>query len=132
MIRYSKQRECILNYLNSVTCHPNVEKIYTEVKKEIPNISLGTVYRNLNQLAESGKIQKLITGNNAEHYDGRTDLHSHVICRKCGKIEDICTDFSEHIELESISDYSNLSYKLTFYGICPECSREENAKINNS
>lgn len=125
--RYSRQRESILSYLHSVTCHPTVETIYTEVKKQIPNISLGTVYRNLSQLTEEGRILKLTIDSGAEHYDATNTPHSHMICRNCGRIEDI-EDF--HIsgldeKAAKLTGYKDLFHTLHFYGICPECSRKK-------
>ena len=86
--RYSKQRETLLQYLRSVTCHPTAETVYLQVRKEIPNISLGTVYRNLNQLAEEGTILRLTANNGADYYDGFIQPHLHILCTRCGKIDD--------------------------------------------
>lgn len=124
--RYSKQRETILRYLQSVTCHPTAETVYSEVRKEIPNISLGTVYRNLNQLAEEGTILRLTANTGADYYDGRTTQHNHVLCTRCGKIEDIFEPIDTMLDAfaAEITKYTALSHSLHFYGICPQCQAE--------
>ena len=85
MIKYSRQRESIVNFLASRTDHPTAETIYQNIKKEFPNISLGTVYRNLSLLEEIGEIIKISTGVGPDHYDYNTAPHYHFICRGCGK-----------------------------------------------
>ena len=85
----SKQREAILEVVKSTKCHPTADWVYAEVRKQIPNISLGTVYRNLSMLAENGTIQKLNIGTSIEHFDGNPAGHYHVCCSECGRIDDI-------------------------------------------
>lgn len=124
--RYSKQRESILRYLQSVTSHPTAETVYMQVRKEIPNISLGTVYRNLNQLAEEGTILRLTANNGADYYDARIQQHHHVLCTRCGKIEDILEPLGDTLDAfaAQVTKYTALSHALHFYGICPQCQRE--------
>ena len=126
--RYSKQRETILQYLRSVTCHPTAETVYLQVRKEIPNISLGTVYRNLNQLAEEGTILRLTANNGADYYDGFIQPHLHILCTRCGKIDDIMESLGESLDhlAKEATNYTALSHSLHFYGICPECQKEQN------
>jgi len=124
--RYSKQRECILIYLKSVKSHPTVETIFFEVKKKIPSISLGTVYRNLNQLTSDGEVLRLITDSGAEHFDGNVIPHCHIVCNKCGKVEDVDVSLNTLISgtIENVSyqtKYKNLFPVLHFYGVCPAC-----------
>ena len=83
--RQTIQRIKILEYLEGVKTHPTAETIYREVKKELPTITLATVYRNLNLLADEGKIVKLEI-NNEYHFDADRSNHQHGVCKKCGKI----------------------------------------------
>ena len=84
-MKYSKQREALLTLLRSTRSHPSADWLYENLRKEFPNISLGTVYRNLAQLAENGDILKISTSANKEHFDGFVHRHFHFVCNKCDK-----------------------------------------------
>ena len=88
MKNYSRQRETILQVLHSTDTHPTASAVYNEVRKVIPNISLGTVYRNLAALSEEGVILSLSVGDGYEHFDGNSAPHAHLHCKRCGKIYD--------------------------------------------
>ena len=90
--RYSRNREAIQLYLLSTKAHPTADTVYQAIKPDIPSISLGTVYRNLNQLAEQGKILKLSMEDGSEHFDGNPLPHHHFTCRKCGRVLDLDLD----------------------------------------
>jgi len=92
-MRYSKQRELIKNIVKGTSSHPTADWVYNEAKKKISSISLGTVYRNLNQLSQDGII-KIIYDNNIARYDWNTVSHDHLKCQKCGEI----TDFQIHTQ----------------------------------
>ena len=121
-MRNTKQRELILRIINDSFLHMTAEEIYYECSKSISNISLGTVYRNLNNLVESKKIKRIKMPNNIDRYD-KNKIHSHVICNKCGKIDDIFVDF--RIKLPTLNDYVIIDYDLCFNGICKNCLEEE-------
>ena len=89
MAKYSRQRECILKNLQSRRDHPTADMVYESVQVEEPNISLGTVYRNLSFLTENGQILKISTGIGPDHFDGFTEAHNHFVCRKCGRVLDL-------------------------------------------
>ena len=84
MLKRSKQRESIKKFLISRYDHPTAETVYMNIKEEFPNISLGTVYRNLSLLADIGEIQKLSTGIGPDRVDGNPKPHYHFICKECG------------------------------------------------
>lgn len=123
--KYSRQRETLLRVLCATKSHPSADAIYDEVRKEIPNISLGTVYRNLARLAEDGVIMKLDVGDGTEHYDGNTALHSHFACEKCGRIEDVCEgdSIAESVKrsAEEITGGRIRTYSLVYLGTCRDC-----------
>lgn len=127
--KYSRQRETLLRVLCATKSHPSADAIYDEVRKEIPNISLGTVYRNLARLAEDGVIMKLDVGDGTEHYDGNTALHSHFACEKCGRIEDVCEgdSIAESVKrsAEDITGGKIRTYSLVYLGTCRECLKNE-------
>lgn len=122
MRNYSRQREAILKVLCSTTSHPTAAWIYEQVREEIPNISLGTVYRNLSLLEEDGAIRKIPVGDNHEHFDGDTTQHSHFYCKCCEQISDIFIDTEEtrkKVEADTGSRVDSGTY--TFHGVCKTC-----------
>ena len=130
--KYSRQRETLLKVLCSTDCHPDADWIYTEVRKELPNISLGTVYRNLSNMSREGTILKLSMGDGKDHFDGNTTLiHHHMMCRRCGSIIDIFTpDKDEKVFSEYVSSYAQThtsaiiqEHSVMFYGICSDCNK---------
>ena len=112
MKRFSKRRQCILDNLESRTDHPTAEMVYSSVRKEIPNISLGTVYRNLKDLASEYQILSF-TQNGKEHFDGNNHPHIHVCCYLCGKIEDHPLDPSLFEPVKVASHRNSLVWKIT-------------------
>ena len=88
-LKYSRQRESIKANLMSRRDHPTADALYASIREKFPNISLGTVYRNLNLLVETGEILKLTCGNGPDHYDGNVTPHYHFVCRDCGQVYDM-------------------------------------------
>ena len=127
-MRYSKQRETIYEVLKNDCSHPNVDTIYMNVRKLIPDISLGTVYRNLNLLADQKRIQRLDVGDNTIHFDATIAPHYHLVC-DCGAIEDLDLDdelISPLIDMvQEKSGKSIHSAKILFYGTCQNCSKKK-------
>ncbi len=122
MKNYSRQREAILKVLCSTKSHPTAAWIYENVRIEIPNISLGTVYRNLGNLEKEGVIRKIPVGDNHEHFDGDISQHSHFYCKSCEKITDIFIDTEEtrrQVEADTGSRVDSGTY--TFVGVCKNC-----------
>ena len=122
MLKYSKQRESIKNFLVTRYDHPTAETVYLNIRREFPNISLGTVYRNLNLLAEIGEIQKLSPG-----IDGNPAPHYHFICRHCGCVMDLTVSGLDHINILAGQDFDGeIEGHITyFYGTCPSCKASE-------
>lgn len=125
MIKRSKQRESIKAFLYGRTDHPTAEFIYSHLREEMPNLSLGTVYRNLALLAELGEIQKISTGVGPDHFDGNPKPHNHFYCTTCGSIIDLEMENINHIdELAAKGFPGHLRGHVTyFYGLCPDCMR---------
>lgn len=124
--RMTKQRKAILRVLKSTKSHPTADWIYEKVRKEIPNISLGTVYRNLNVLAEHGEINVLDYGSNHSRYDGNPDHHYHFRCEKCGGVYDLDIDLSSDLnnKINTKTEFIAHSHRLEFSGICPNCQQK--------
>lgn len=87
--RQSKKRDAIREILLASYDHPSVEEIYRRLKPDIPDLSLGTVYRNLALFREEGKAMSVATVAGQERFDGRTHPHAHFICEKCGRVDDV-------------------------------------------
>ena len=121
--RKSKQRDAILNELKSRYDHPTANELYQSVKKEFPNLSLGTLYRNLGQLEEAGLIVKIADDKN-DRYDGNSKPHAHFKCSYCGKVYDIKNNATVNLSYITKSNdiISQLNdYSILFYGKCKEC-----------
>ena len=119
-MRETKQRNLILEIINNSTVHLIAEDIYKLAREKIPNISLGTVYRNLNFLLDQGSIRK-IKINSIDHVDNVKKFHNHFICTKCNTIYDV-------FEKESITNNTCgkvMSYEIIYKGICNKCIEEE-------
>lgn len=121
MKNYSRQREAILDVLRSTDTHPTANWIYGKVRETLPNISLGTVYRNLSALTEAGEILCINVGDDFLHYDGDISAHLHLHCKNCGNIIDIrlkCDPLSQ-MALKTGFEPENAVYVLS--GICKKC-----------
>ena len=123
MRRHSKQREMIVNLVKRTKSHPSAEWVYTEVKKKVPNISLGTVYRNLKLLQSRGEVAEISCEGDEFRFDGNTGLHYHITCQKCGKISDVDGYIIKGVEnkVSSLTGYQITTHCIGFKGVCPEC-----------
>lgn len=124
--KHSKQRDAIVEVLKQTKSHPTADWVYEEVRKQIPNISLGTVYRNLAKLADDNLIAKLGIGTSVEHFDGNPDPHYHVMCTECGRIYDI--EAPMLLELNRWAEERFLGtvdkHSAVFFGRCYECKKD--------
>lgn len=122
-LRITKQRQIILDELRSVTLHPTADLLYQMVRKRLPKISLGTVYRNLEIMSECGIIQKLDIGGTQKRFDGAAHVHYHVRCNQCGRVDDLDLppDFNVEKAAGKLTSFKILRHRLEFTGICPEC-----------
>ena len=125
--RFSRQRQLILDTVCSLHCHPTAADIYSIVKSRIPGISLGTVYRNLNVLAEEGLIQKIALGKSTERYDSRLDSHYHMICLKCGRVVDVPLSYEETINERANNSCTHqiTGHDIVFSGVCADCKNQK-------
>lgn len=125
-MKKSRQRDAILSNLQSRCDHPTADMIYMDIRKEIPNISLGTVYRNLSLLADHGMILRLSIDGKAERFDGITDTHYHFICQECGEVEDLKVQFPA-INTAAQEGFNGqiTGHNTFFYGLCANCLRKQ-------
>lgn len=123
--KYSRQREAILNFLATRKDHPTADVIYQEIRKEFPNISLGTVYRNLALFHEENKILTLHPGDGKEHFDGNTQEHYHFFCDKCQKVLDLDIPYQTEVDTLAQGQFKGQirHHRTNFYGLCPDCAQ---------
>lgn len=131
-MKYSKQRTLILETVVSNPIHPTANQVYEQLHCDNPNISLGTVYRNLNLLSELGQLKKIKVPDSSDRFDGRTERHCHIICNNCGRVSDADIDGIEALErqTEEKTGYSVDKLEIVFEGLCPDCKNSEKSKIN--
>ena len=130
-IRYSKKREAILNLIQGTSCHPSAEWVYQQLRPLHPDLSLGTVYRNLAFFQEHGLVQSVGVVQGQERFDAITSPHSHFVCNCCGTVLDL-PDIRPERELErTVSTQYGFAVErceLSFYGLCPNCTDQQNLK----
>ncbi len=124
MANYSRQREAILNELRGRCDHPTAAQVYEGVRKTIPNISLGTVYRNLASLVESGEILSVTVGDGYEHFDGDKSFHLHLHCKCCGAIIDSRVDDNKLKGLAEFDGFAPETSVCVVYGLCKNCNKQ--------
>jgi len=130
-LKYSRQRESIKNSLMNRTDHPTADALYLSIRREYPNISLGTVYRNLKLLSDLGEITRFSCGDGSEHFDYKITPHYHFVCRKCGAIMDLPESMvreTSELLTETVPGRID-SHSVFFYGECETCmaaSEKEN------
>lgn len=130
-LKRSKQRESIKEFLETRTDHPTADTIYMNIRKVYPNISLGTVYRNLALLSDLGEITKITTGDGADRFDGRITPHNHFICRKCHSVMDLEMENIDYIMEAAEKNFEGTidGYTAHFYGICSNCKKNDNFSL---
>ncbi len=126
-LKHSKQREMIKDFLMSRKDHPTADVVYMNVRQQNPNISLGTVYRNLTLLADIGEIQRLRLGDGVDHFDADISKHYHFICSHCNRVIDL-----EMEDIDSVLEIAGRRFKgrilghtTYFNGLCEDCMKED-------
>ncbi len=132
-IRLTPQRQVILEELAKVKTHPTANEVYDMVRKRLPRIGLGTVYRNLELMADNGMILKLEVGGSQKRFDATTNLHYHIRCTCCGKVDDIELTAMPHLDqlASDSSDYQVVGHHIEFSGICATCGEVQEKAITN-
>lgn len=123
---HSKQREAILDFLATRKDHPTADVVYMNVRKQLPNISLGTVYRNLTLLSDNGEILRLRVGDGTDHFDADVSLHYHFICKECGSVLDLEMDNIDAINGIAAQNFDGEieGHCTYFYGLCGNCTNK--------
>ncbi len=127
-MRKSKQRDEILKFVKNSKEHPTADMVYENVKEFIPKISLGTVYRNLNQLYEEGYITIVEASDKKVHYEGNLTEHIHLLCKNCCQITDVFKKVTIP-DIYSETGFLIESQKTVYYGTCKECRDKIKSEI---
>lgn len=127
MLKYSRQRESIKNFLSTRYDHPTAETVYLAIRQEYPSISLGTVYRNLSLLSDIGEIQKIANGTGPDRFDGNPAPHYHFFCTECQSVLDLQMESIDHINTIAAASFDGTveGHITHFYGLCPDCKNKK-------
>ena len=125
-MRNSTTRNSIYQYLCGTKEHPSAEMIYNDLKGDLPNLSLGTVYRNLKQLEEIGRVIRVTSVDNHERYDANCEDHVHLVCERCGRVIDIMdADINAAKAACNVSGGAKIKHiHIVLNGTCESCSEE--------
>jgi Fe2+ or Zn2+ uptake regulation protein len=125
MRRETKQREAILRVLRNTRSHPTADQIYDEVRKEIQNISKGTVYRNLQVLQEDGTVSELNLNGTLSRFEAKQDSHYHFRCEQCGRVFDLDEPVNKELDerVARRTGFKVSSHQLEFRGLCKDCQK---------
>lgn len=132
-MKRSVQREAILDELRSLTCHPTAEELYNRLRNIMPNLSLATVYRNLEQFSKAGLVLKLDCGGELKRFDGNVAIHPHMRCSDCGAVSDLDNRKLDKLQNELIKMLPELdcrTLRLEFCGLCPNCQEHKLEEMN--
>ena len=119
-----RKRNAILSYLRNTTAHPSAETVFTDLKQQMPDLSMGTVYRNLSLFKQQGLAVSVATVKGVERFDGNTEPHVHFICNDCDAVIDLMEmEVPETLRgtAESCTGGQVSECQLTFTGICRDC-----------
>ncbi|MBQ3053414.1 MAG: transcriptional repressor [Clostridia bacterium] len=122
-LKHSRQRDALLSLLQSVYSHPTAEWLYENLKMDFPNISLATVYRNLNLLCEQGMAMRVDVGDDKNHFDANTKNHYHFLCKGCRSVIDVSNEELSDVNLpvEEKFGFKVDTHSLVFFGLCDKC-----------
>jgi Fur family peroxide stress response transcriptional regulator len=123
-VRFTPQRQAILEFLLETDTHPTADEIYHHVRAKFPGVSLGTIYNTLNMLKEHEYLLELSYGDMSSRFDGNPKNHYHIVCSRCGIVVDYhrpLIDIDQ--EVMEKSGFLIKGHRLEFYGVCPECQK---------
>lgn len=121
--RMTRQRSVILDTLMRMHSHPTADELYAVVRRQLPSVSLGTIYRNLDVLSRSGQVRKLDTGGSMARFDAELEPHHHVRCGACGRVDDVAITQETPLARpeRSMHGFTITGYRIEYDGFCPDC-----------
>ena len=122
----TQQRRIILEEIKKLHTHPSADELYSIVRRRLPRVSLGTVYRNLEVLSDLGEIQTLELSGSLKRYDWDTKKHYHIRCNCCNRVDDAPIAPLNRLENElyGATVFQIIGHNLEFIGLCPDCSKK--------
>lgn len=131
-LKYSRQREAIKEFLISRHDHPTADTVYENIREKYPNISLGTVYRNLALLVSIGEIVKITAAQGPDRFDARTAPHHHFVCRNCHCVIDMDMPEEDTFESKAAAIFPGIidGHTVNFYGLCENCMKTSQKEID--
>lgn len=127
--RQTKQKALILSAVQGCKCHPTAEQVHAMITDDMPGLSLGTVYRNLNRMAEIGLIRRISVTNSPDRFDGDMTPHHHICCSECGKFDDFFqVEYDKSLDelIAKKSGFKITRHETVFYGSCQKCKLKNN------
>ncbi len=123
MKRNTMQRMLVLNAVKNYNTHLTADEIYENIKEIYPNISKGTVYRNLNELVSDNLVSKVIIDGSADRFEYISEPHYHLRCNKCGGVFDVKIPYMKDLDIQAsqLTGFTLYSHNTTFTGICDKC-----------
>ena len=122
-MRVTPQRQAIFSILGESACHPTAETVFETARRQMPTISLRTVYQTLNDLAAMGELNQLHLGLGSSRFDPNTDPHHHLVCESCGEVADLYTDLPDvRVPDDIVEGFRITSTEVVFRGRCPTCA----------
>jgi Fur family transcriptional regulator, peroxide stress response regulator len=124
--RMTRQLAAVYEALRADPTHPSADEIYQRVRQTLPQISLGTVYRNLQRLVEEGRIHLLLVGERIARYDSMLTEHDHFICLQCGKVVDVLLDRDRQVNVAPLLEqgFTVATHSLSVHGLCLHCAQK--------
>lgn len=128
--RRTRQLAAVADVVNAAHDHPSAEEVHRRVRRKLPRVSLGTVYRNLQKLAAQQHIRVVQLADRATRYDGMLEEHDHFMCERCGAVTDLLRKPSAAPNMSHLgrAGYVVHSLTLTYYGVCPKCRETSTGK----
>ncbi len=128
--RRTRQLAAVFEVVSAADDHPSAEEVHRRVRRKLPRVSLGTVYRNLQKLAVQQRVRVVQLADRATRYDGMLENHDHFVCEHCAGVTDLVrkTTAQPHCPELGRAGYAVRTHALTFYGTCPECRATRNGK----
>jgi len=131
--RNTRQRQMILDALKQDLSHPTAMEVFEAVRKRLPNISLGTVYRNLERLVEDKLVRKLDSDRVGARYDAEIHPHTHIHCLSCHRVDNIDTADKDLVDARAVNieGYEVTGFRVEFFGICPQCRKDQQSEYSH-
>ncbi len=122
-LRNTKQRQVIMDILSTLKGHPTAEELFVAVRQDLPRISLGTIYRNLDVLAREGMVSKIESSGKQRKFDPIVNQHYHIKCLECGRLDDVILELQSDLicKVSKMTRYHVTGQKIEFIGFCPDC-----------